>query len=409
MKISTTLQVTNAKPGVHKVTGTVGLYLKVGESGSASWFYRYRLGDKRREMGVGPRDVVSLAEARDAARDAVALVRKGVDPIDERRRVRAENLAKSRVKPAVTFKQTAADYLKAQGADWKHKYARTMWWNALDRYAFPMIGDLGFERIEFGHITAIMQRAKDAGAPEQARRVRASIEAILDRAIAASGKMIVNPANSKLHPFKRKGERPHYRAVDLDNAPEVFCELKAKAMTSTALAAWCFMILTAARPSEALGARWAEINDRKLWMIPGARMKSGKGHTVPLSDAAIEILERQRDVCTGDSIFPGRGGSPLSYDTFASAPARAGIDAATPHGWRSVFRDWCGDVADDVPRDLAEAALAHSLGSVEASYRRRTAVEKRRPIMARYADWLAGGGGAQVIDFATMRAFPLKA
>ena len=411
MKISTKLQADNAPPGIHRVTDTVGLYLKVGDGpeAPASWFYRYRLGDKRREMGLGAYKAVGLAEARDEARDAAGLVRKGVDPIEERRREKADNLAKSRAKPTATFKEMAADYLKAHGADWKHKYARTMWWNALAKYAMPVIGDLSLDRIELHHITEIMQRAKDAGAPEQARRVRAAVELVLNRAIRAGGKAIANPADGKLHPFKRKGERQHYRAVDLEDAPSIFCELRAKAMTSTAFAAWCFMILTAARPSEALNAQWSEIvREKKLWVIPATRMKSGKSHTVPLSDEALEVLERQAqpEVQTGDSVFPGRGGSPLSYDTFASAPARAepSISAATPHGWRSVFRDFCGDIAKNVPWNVAEAALAHSLSSTQASYRRRTAVEKRRKVMESYARWLSGDGVGQVIDFPSKKA-----
>jgi integrase len=373
------------------------LYLKVGESGSASWFYRYRLSDKRREMGVGPRDAVGLAEARDAAKDAAGLVRKGIDPIEERRRVKAENLARSRAKPTTTaFREMAEDYLKAHGADWKGRYARSMCWNALAKYAMPIIGDLSLDQIELSHIAAIMQRAKDAGAPEQARRVRAAVELVLNRAIRAGGKAVGNPADAKLHPSRRQGERPHYRAVDLDEAPAIFCELKARSGASAAFAAWTFMILCASRPSEALNAQWREVDlDRKLWVVPASRMKSGREHRVPLSQAALEILDRQMTVRTGDAIFPGRGGSPLSYDTFASAPARAGIDAATPHGWRSVFRDWAGDIGD-VPRDLAEAALAHSLLSVEASYRRRTAVERRRSVMTRYSDWLTD---AKVVAF----------
>jgi integrase len=157
------------------------------------------------------------------------------------------------------------------------------------------------------------------------------------------------------------------------------------------------MILCALRPSEALGLQWDEIDwEKRLLKVRAARMKAGREHVVPLSSAALEILEHQRSVSTGDSVFPGRGGSPLSYDTFSTAPARAEppVNAATPHGWRSVFRDYCGDIAEDVPRDLAEAALAHSLGKIEASYRRRTAVEKRRPIMENYAAWLNGVGGA---------------
>jgi integrase len=149
------------------------------------------------------------------------------------------------------------------------------------------------------------------------------------------------------------------------------------------------MILTAARPSEALHAPWGEIDwAKRLWIVPPPRMKGAREHRVPLSPAALWLLERQVLVRTGDLIFPFRGGSPISYDAFASKPAHLGIDAASPHGWRSTFKDYCGDIAENVPRNLAEAALAHSLGGVEGAYRKLTAVEKRRAVMESYAAWL---------------------
>jgi integrase len=159
------------------------------------------------------------------------------------------------------------------------------------------------------------------------------------------------------------------------------------------------MILTASRPSEALGARWEQIDfDKLLWTKPPELMKAGDEHVVPLSPAALEILKHQRSVRTGSAVFPGRGGSPISYVSFFGIPAKAGIAAATPHGWRSVFKDYCGYIAEDVSWELAEAALAHSLSSLEASYRHRTAVDKRRKVMADYADWLNGVGGVRVIS-----------
>jgi integrase len=162
------------------------------------------------------------------------------------------------------------------------------------------------------------------------------------------------------------------------------------------------MIATAARPSEALRTQWGEIDlARRLWTIPAARMKSAREHVAPLSPIALAVLERQARVRTGDAVFPGRSGSPLSYDGFATAPARAGLDAGSPHGWRSVFRDACGDRLR-VDRDLAEAALAHSLGAVEGSYRRETAIEARRPVMEAYARWLTS-------DDDNVIAFPARA
>ena len=140
-------------------------------------------------------------------------------------------------------------------------------------------------------------------------------------------------------------------------------------------------------------------------VIPPERMKSACEHIVPLSSEALTLLEQQRGVRTGDSIFPGLGGSPRSYASFAKAPAKAEIDAATPHGWRSVFRKWAGRIGE-VPHDLAEAALAHSLGDVEAAYWRGSrAVERRRKVMEDYAEFLTGESAA-VIALSDHRACP---
>ena len=296
-------------------------------------------------------------------------------------------------------------YLAAHGGSWKHKYAKATWLNPIVKFAYPVIGRLSLDQIKISHIVAIIERAEQADAPEAGRRVRARIERVINAAIALSGEALRNPADGKLiaaaRPSRRKGERPHYRAVKLDRAPEIFRTLARQ--DGTAFAAWRFMIATAVRPSEALNAQWGEVDfDKRLWTIPPERMKSAREHVVPLSAAALAVLDRQRHVRTGDAVFPGRSGSSLSYSNFADAPMKAGIDAGTAHGWRSVFRDWCGDVGD-VPRDLAEAALAHSLGATEGAYRRMTAVEKRRIVMEAYANWL-NCEGARVLAFPT--SFP---
>jgi integrase len=157
------------------------------------------------------------------------------------------------------------------------------------------------------------------------------------------------------------------------------------------------MIACASRPSEALNARWDEIDlAKKLWTVPKERAKTEKDHVVPLSHLAIEVLARQAQVRTGEAVFPGRSGSPVGYSSFARAPMEAGLDTGSPHSWRSIFRDWAGDIGR-VDRDLAEAALAHSLGAVEASYRRMTAIGHRVPIMQAYANWLTSKGADKVV------------
>jgi integrase len=154
------------------------------------------------------------------------------------------------------------------------------------------------------------------------------------------------------------------------------------------------MILTAARPSEALKARWSEIDlARKLWTIPAGRMKGAIKHVVPLSAAAVEILERQETVRRSDAVFPGKSGAPLSYNPFAAAVK----DAGTPHSWRSIFADACRKRLR-VDRDLRERALSHLLSDVEGAYARDTLVEERAPVMEAYARWLLDKG-ATVIPF----------
>jgi integrase len=409
--IATQDQADKAPVGAHKVAGLDGLYLNVGETGAGSYMWRYRFAGRRREMGLGSRDRVTLAKAKDAAKDADDLRRKNIDPVDQRRRVKAEIAAQARSSKPLVFEEMVDGYLSEHAEGWKHRYSRAVWFNPIKNYGLPILRGLKLEEIEIAHILAVMKRAEDAGAPELAKRVRQRIEQVLNRAIALSGKAMRNPADIKLigavRPMKRKGERPHYRAVEVDLAPKVYQELRALAESDSVFAAWCLMALTAVRPSEALKARWSEIDlsNKRLWILPATRMKGGKEHIVPLSGEALAVLERQQDrrVGDGDAVFPSRGGSPLGYTCFAGAPAEAEIDAATPHGWRSVFRRWAGDIADDVPRDLAEAALAHSLGSVEGAYWRGSrAVERRRKVMESYAAWLTDDT-RKVLAFPTSR------
>ena len=186
-----------------------------------------------------------------------------------------------------------------------------------------------------------------------------------------------SPAGAKLiaylHPSRRKGERDHYRRCELGEAPATLRALKGLAADSAALAAWVFMIATAARPSQALKARCNEIDlGKDLWTIPAEGMKTNRKQVAPLSSLARAVLKRQATVRMGDAVFSGPHGALLSYNAFASAPTNAGLDAKAPHSWRSVFRDACGDRLR-VDRDLAEAARGHAPGASRAPM-----AEKRR-------------------------------
>jgi integrase len=426
MIISTALQAKNAGPGVHRITGAKATYLKVAEppSEAASYFYRYRLAGRRREFGLGSRDEITLANARVAAQEAAALVRKGIDPIDDRKRERAENLAKKKIGPALTFKQMVEKSVDPLGANWRGRYARTTWLRLFELHVYPVIADLTLEEITIDHVEEVMKRAREVKrrrpkgmnsdqkppAPVVAHKARAKIYQILKRAIRRSGKAMINVADAEFHAkAPPKSERPHFRAVKPSAAPEIFREIKSQAathagsLTGAALNAWLLMILTASRPSEALYASWSEVDlDEAEWTVPPTRMKAKKKHTVMLSLAAIEVLEAQRAIATGDLIFPGRGGSRMSYDAFTNAPARVGINAANPHGWRSTFCAWA---SGKVPPDLVEHALAHALPPVMAAYKRDTSPEALREMMERYSEWLADDGAARVVAF-PRRAYP---
>lgn len=412
--ISNQEQADRAGPGIHRVAGVEGLYLKIALTGGGSWFWRYRFADRRRELGLGSRSRVKLAEAIGAAKDADTLRRRNIDPIDERDRVRAEIAAKAKAAKPVVFREAMKKYVDDRAPSWRHKYARSCWLAPVTKHVIPRLGHLSVDAIAIADVVAAVKAAEAAGHPKIGARLRMRIEQVLNFAIGQGWRSAdkLNPASGKLVPtHQSKGERNHYRAVDLDDAQDVFRELKAQALASVngALSAWVFMILTAARPSEALNAQWNEVDlVKRLWIVPAARMKAAREHRVPLSSEALAVLERQASIRSGDSVFPGRSGSPISYSAFATAPAKAGIAAAAPHGWRSVFRDYCGDEAEDVPRDLAEAALAHSLGPTEAAYRKRTAVEKRRAVMESYSAWLNATPTPKVVALDDHRPFPVS-
>jgi integrase len=405
--ISTEKQAQSADPGSNKIAKVVGLTLEVGDNGAGSYVWRFWLG-KRHQMGLGSRSRVRLDQAIDAAKDADALRRKGINPIDERNRIREEIIAKERAAKPVTFRDMTEQFLDERGGDWKRPNARAAWLSPIARFAYPKIEQMGVDAISVADVRAVIAATKTAGFKKLGDKVRSQIEQVLNSAISLGHRSAdkLNPASGKLHPKPKKKERVrHFRAVKLEDAPSIYRELRARLMAHTAFAAWCLMILCGLRPNEALGGLWHEIDwDKRLWTIPGdegmkwGRMKAGQEHIVPLSAAALEILEHQRSVRTGNAIFPGRGGSPISYANFFVMPKKVGIDAANPHGWRSTFKDYCGDLVEDVSWELCEAALAHSLTALEASYRHRTAVEKRRKVMADYADWLNGVGGARVIS-----------
>jgi integrase len=359
-----------------------GLYLQVTEGG-ASWIYRYMLNKQAREMGLGPLALYGLSEARALAQDARRLRHQGIDPIEARRAARAQTQLDAA--KAVTFQQCAERYIASHRAGWRNAKHVEQWESSLRRFAFPVIGALPVQAINTALVMKVIEAIWDEK-PETASRVRGRIESILDWAKARGYRTGENPARWKGHlknllPPRSKVRRvEHYSAMPYDQLPGLMVELRAQeGIVARALE---FTILTAARVSEALGARWSEISG-DVWTIPAERMKGGKAHRVPLSQRAMDLLEAPPR--NEELIFPG---PKLRRALNINAPRKLLIDmghTVTVHGFRSSFRDWA-DARTNYPNHVVEQALAHVIGSkVEQAYRRSDLFEKRRRLMQQWA------------------------
>jgi integrase len=371
--------------GPDRIPDGGGLHLQVGPNKSKSWLFIYRWNGKRPEIGLGAYPAVSLADARRRAEDARALLSE--KPKRDPRVVWAATLPAARV----TFGDFVDGWLPAVISEFRNAKHRQQWENSLKTYA-ASLRPLYLDEIDTEAILAALQPIW-ATKRETAQRVRARVERILDAARAKGLRSGENPARwrghlSALLPAQRPAVQ-HFAAMPYEDVPAFMEQLKARD-ASTALCLR-FIILTAVRSSEARGARWDEIDmQAKVWTIPGERMKARKPHRVPLSAEAIAILEPLHEARFGDLVFPGQTlRKPLSETAFRALFERCGVDNVTVHGFRSAFRDWCGE-ATSFPREVAEQALAHTVGNaVEQAYRRGDALEKRRKLMEAWATYCA--------------------
>jgi integrase len=373
--------VATAKAGRHGDGG--GLYLVVSDSGAKKWVFRFSFGGRVTEMGLGSADRVSLAEARGRAIEARKLVAAGINPIEARREAARAKEGRQ------TFGQIADALMASKSAEWRSVKHRAQWRMTLEKYAAPLWAR-PVDEIETADVLGVLTPLWTTR-PETASRLRGRIEAVLDAA-RAKGHIPRNEANpamwrghlEMLLPKPGKLTRGHHAAMAYAGVPAFMVRLREReAMASLALQ---FMILTAARSGEALGARWDEIDlDAKIWTVPPARMKASRQHRVPLAPRASEILEKLGAARLGEFVFPGqRAGKQLSSMAPAMLLRRMGV-GVTAHGFRSAFRDWIGDETH-FPREVAEAALAHVAGdATELAYRRSDALEKRRELMAAWA------------------------
>jgi len=378
-----TLSLGKAKPPGLYPDGK-GLYLRVSTAKTKSWVFRYMLDGRARYMGLGSVDDVTLAEARDKRDEArKGLKNERIDPIDAKRAKAAqERLEKAK---AVTFKDAAGRYIKAHGPGWKNAKHAAQWTATLETYAYPVIGELPVQAVDTALVTQILEPIWTTK-NETASRVRGRIEAVLDWARARGFREGENPARWRGHldhllVDRNRLARGHHAALPFAEIGDFMALLRAREGVSAK--ALEFTILTAARTSEALGARWNEIDfDAKVWTVPAERMKAKRDHRVPLSAAALAILTPLSEARSGEFVFPGaKKDQGLSNMALLTVLRRMERGDLTAHGFRSTFRDWAAE-RTNYPRDVAEMALAHAIADkVEAAYRRGDLFDKRRGLM----------------------------
>jgi integrase len=352
-----------------------GLYLRVGPTGSKSWVYRYRVGDRQHDLGLGPFPAITLADARERALQQQRLRLNGQDPLQARRAATVEK--------AMSFEDCAERYIDGHAAGWRNGKSETQWRQSLKDYVFPTLAKVPVQRVNRDMVLRCLEPIWTVKS-ETASRVRGRIESILDWAKARQLRDGENPAVWKgglehILPAPAKLARvKHHEAMPYQEIGAFMAELRQQ--ETVAARALEFQILTAARPGEAIGARWDEIDvANRVRVIPGERMKGGKEHRIPLSDAAVAILDALPR--SGELIFPGLHGMSLRR--------AIGRPDASAHGFRSTFAQWAAE-RTSYPYEVREIALAHQVGGiVERSYQRSDLADKRRRLMDEWSRFCA--------------------
>ena len=376
---------------MHAVGGVAGLYLCVSSTGARSWIARVNVDGKRREMGLGGFPDVSLAVAREKARTARSDNAMGIDPVAQRKEARSARQALRATQK--TFAECAKSYIAAHEDAWRNAKHRAQWPATFQTYVYPTMGTVLVGDVTQAHVMAVLLPIWKTKT-QTATRLRGRIEQVLAWATAAGFRQGENCARwngllDQLLPAPGKVAKVrHHRALPVDAMPAFIKALRLhEGISPKALE---FVVLTAARSGEARGATWAEIDlDAGVWTVPGERMKAGKEHRVPLSAQALKLLQDLPRIEGADLVFPAPRGGQLSDMALTALTRRMELDAV-PHGFRSTFRDWVFE-RTEFPRDLAEAALAHTLESkVEAAYRRGDALKRRGAMMQAWADYCEG-------------------
>ncbi|MEP0192048.1 MAG: integrase arm-type DNA-binding domain-containing protein [Erythrobacter sp.] len=422
----TAVTVRNAKPGMGKdgkeyakrYADGGGLYLQVKPGGARSWVWKGTVAGKVRLVGLGSAagaDAVSLADARDLARDKSKDAAAGNVPMSDRKRIQSEAKAKAQAAKiaGTTFKSAAESFLAMNEEGWKNDKHRKQWRSTLEAYAYPHFGDVPVGEVQTAQVLAALKPIWKEK-PETANRVRGRIERILDAAKVEGLREGENPARWRGHlenvltaPSKAKerrnerlGKGSHHRALPYAELPSLIA--KVQGVEGIASMALEFTILTAARTGETIGAKWHEVDlTSAVWTIPAERMKAGVEHAVPLSGRAIEVLRAVLPLAEAKGeisdlpLFPSSHGGALSNMAMLMQlrrllPASDGKPSYTVHGFRSSFRDWAAE-STGFSHEVCEMALAHTIGNkAEAAYRRGNLLPKRRKLMDAWAAHCSG-------------------
>ena len=375
-----------AKPGRYGDGGT--LFLNIAPGGSKSWIQRLAIDGKRHDIGLGGFPLVTLREAREAAFENRRLARRGGDPLAAKRRASAP-----------TFQEAAERTFEANRARWRNNKTTSNWLQGMAKRVLPVLGDMRVDAIGREDVLRILTPIW-TGKPEIARKLRSRIRAVLAWA-QAHGHVQHNVAGEAIDGAlpAMPAVKAHFRALPHPEVGAALETIETSRASVSAKACLRFVVLAACRSGEARLATWGEIDlEARTWRVPASRMKGGAEHRVALSDAALDVLESVRPLRDrSDLLFPSPSmpGKPLSDMTLTKVLRDTGLAGrATVHGFRSSFRDWCADTGK--PREIAEAALAHTVGGVEGAYFRSDLFERRRRLMDQWAQYVVGGAGKVV-------------
>ena len=360
--------------------GSHGLYLRVwartnGRIGK-SWGQRLRINGRITNLGLGVYPVVTLAEAREKALENRREAYQGRDP---------------RGGEIPTFAEAAEKVIRLHSKTWKPgSRLPAQWRQTLSDYAYPTIGQKRVNRIGATDVMTVLSPIWSSK-PSVARVVRQRIGMVMMWAVA-KGHRQDNPAGNAITSALPRGSgHVHHRALPHAQVGEALQAVRTSSSQRASRLAFEFVALTACRGIEVCGARWREMDlERRVWTIPATRMKSKREHRVPLSEPALAVLHAARDLSRGDLVFLGRRGKPVSGDALRAVLRRLGI-ASTVHGLRASFRSWASEQAVD--REVAEAALAHTVKGVEAAYARSDMLERRRLVMEVWGRYITGEDG----------------